>query len=329
MSERSRTPIDRVFDLVVPRAIDAVDPDELIARVDVDQLIERLDVDALMARVDIDALLERVDIDALIRRVDINGIVGRVDIDALIKRVDINGIVGRVDIDALIGEVDVNAMVDRVDIAGLVAKAGIDQIVSDAATGVAGRTLDAFRRQLHRLDRTLMRVIDRLLRRRGEPLTGANGEPLAGPLARTLGFIVDSAVVAITFSLTLLLITTLVGLFTRSQFEVKDDGGWVWGLVFLGWWFLYLATSFAVAGRTIGKGLMGLLVQDLEGNRPAVRRCLVRTFVFPFSFILGLGFVPALLGKQRRALHEYASHTTEVVWWPDRVRQPIVEVARV
>ncbi len=317
---RQRTPIDRVFDLVVPRAIDAVDPDELIARVDVDQLIERLDVDALMARVDIDALLARVDIDALIKRVDINGIVGRVDIDALIKRVDINGIVGRVDIDGLIGEVDVNAMVDRVDIAGLVAKAGIDQIVSDAATGVAGRTLDAFRRQLHRLDATLMRIIGRLLRRRGEPpAVGAGGEPLAGPLARTLGFVADSAVVAVSFSLTLLLVTTLVGLFTRDQFEVKDDGGWVWGLIFLGWWFLYLATSFAVAGRTIGKGLMGLRVQELDGSKPSVPRSIVRTIVFPFSFILGLGFVPALLGRERRALHEYASSTQEVVWWPDRV----------
>ena len=302
--------MDRVFDAIVPRAVGAVDPDQLIDRVDLDQLVERLDVERLMARIDIDALLARVDVDALIQRVDV---------DALIRRVDVDGIVQRVDIESLIDRVDVNAMVDRVDIAGLVAKAGIDQIVSDAATGVASRTLDAFRRQLHRIDRTLLRIIDRLLGRgRGPAATGGGDRPYAGPLARTLGLIADSFVVTVSYSITLLLVTSLVGLFTRNEFTVVDDGGPLWGLVLLGWWFAYLAGSVALAGRTIGKGLVGLRVQAPDGAKPSAPRAAVRAIAFPFSFVLGLGFVPAVLGRRRRALHDLVAGTEEVVWWPTR-----------
>lgn len=306
--------MDRVFDAIVPRAVGAVDPDDLIERVDVDQLVERLDVDRLMARVDIDALLARVDIDALIQRVDVDGLVQRVDVDALIQRVDV---------DALIQRVDVDGLIQRVDIAGLVHKAGIDQIVSDAATGVAARTLDAFRRQLHRIDRTLLRIVDRLLGRgRGRAPLGGGDRAYAGPLARTLGFIADTFAITLSYSVTLLLITSLVGLFTRNQFTIVDDGGPLWGLALLGWWFVYLAGSIAVAGRTIGKGLVGLCVQAPDGSRPSTPRAVVRTIAFPFSFVLGLGFVPAIVGRRKRALHDLIAGTEEVVWWPERTRTP-------
>ena len=41
-----------VFGAVVPRAIDAVDLDEVLENVDLDALLARIDVDALIARID-------------------------------------------------------------------------------------------------------------------------------------------------------------------------------------------------------------------------------------------------------------------------------------
>ena len=109
-------------------------------------------------------------------------------------------------------------------------------------------------------------------RGKGPAPLGGGDRPYAGPLARTLGLIADSFVVTISYSVTLLLVTNLVGLFTRNQFTVVDDGGPLWGLVLLGWWFLYLAGSVALAGRTIGKGLVGLRVQAPDGARPSASR---------------------------------------------------------
>jgi uncharacterized RDD family membrane protein YckC len=271
---RSRSPVDMVFGAVVPRAIDAVDLDEVLEQVD------------------LDALLARIDVDALIARIDVDGLIGRIDLDALLA---------------------------RIDMPALVAQAGIDQIVADATTGIATRTLDLIRRQLLGLDVVILRTVDRLLRRPPAPAPDlAVGRPPAGPLSRLAGFVVDSAVVSAAFSLVVLLANTLIDLFTNRSVDLQDNGGPVWAIVFFGWWFTYLWAGIAMSGRTVGKALMGLKVVSLPGGAVGPARSAIRAVVFPFSFILGLGFVPAIVGRQRRALHDFAAGTREVVDWGSR-----------
>src|SRR3954453_7393672 len=49
----SLNPIDRVLGAVVPRAVGAVDLDELLETIDLDELLDRIDVDSIIKRVDI------------------------------------------------------------------------------------------------------------------------------------------------------------------------------------------------------------------------------------------------------------------------------------
>lgn len=277
-------PVDRVLGALVPRAVGALDPDELLERIDVDALLQRMDVDALVAQIDVDALI------------------GRVDVDAIVARVDVDALMARVDVDALVG---------RVDIAALVARAGIDQIVADATTGLAARSLALAQRQIAAIDAALLAGVDRVLRRPTGP-PGPLGRP-AGPLARLLAVVVDSAVVSATFSLGVLLIGTLFGLFTGTRFDIVDDGGPGWAAAFAAWWFTYLWLGVAVAGRTVGKGLIGLRVVDRNGGAVPSRRAAMRAIFLPVSLIAGLGLLPGLLGRQRRALHDLVAGTLVLV----------------
>ncbi|MBX3314303.1 MAG: RDD family protein [Actinobacteria bacterium] len=316
----NRSPVSRVMGAIVPRAMDAIDPDDII---------ERVDIDGVLQRVDIDAVIQRVDIDAILQRVDIDGLMGRVDIDALMGRVDIDALMGRVDIDALMGRVDINRLLDQVDLPTLVARAGIDQIVRDATSGIATRTIDLARRQILGLDVIALGMVDRSLGRRATPTvervdeTGTShvavdGRRAGGPLARTLAFLADSLTVSASFGLAVALGALLLGVFTGHEADPVRDGGPVWLVAYTAWWFLYLWVSISIAGRTIGKALLGLQVVAVDGGRLGPARAAVRAVVLPVSMILGLGLLPAVLGRSRRALHDYAARSQVVVDWGGR-----------
>ncbi|HUS41333.1 MAG TPA: RDD family protein [Ilumatobacteraceae bacterium] len=194
-------PFDAIASAVVPAVADAVDPDDLVDRIDVNALIDRIDVDAvldridvnaLIDRIDVDALLDRLDLDALIDRIDLDRLVGRIDVDAIVDRVDVDRVVTRVDLDAIVDQVDVERVVARVDLDAAVARVDldaaadridvdrvvarvdvdaiaasldIDAIVAESTKGVLGRFTDLLRRQVVGVDEIAMRATNRLLRR--------------------------------------------------------------------------------------------------------------------------------------------------------------------
>ena len=124
--------INKIIAVFVPVIVNALDPSELMARVDVNALMDRVDVNALVARVDVNALLERVDVNALIDRVDID------------------------------------KMLDGVDLKALMERANIGDLVAQSTSQMAGSTLDIGRRQIVGLDTVMMRVVDRALGRNPE-----------------------------------------------------------------------------------------------------------------------------------------------------------------
>jgi uncharacterized RDD family membrane protein YckC len=307
---------------VVPTVVDAVDPDALIDRLDVDALMAKVDVDALLVRIDIDALLTRIDIDGLLDRIDIDALLTRIDLSSLLARIDLNELVGQIDLNALLADVDLNALLDDVDIKAIVDKAGIDQIVAEASTGVLTRTLDLARRQLVGIDLILMGAVDRLFRRQmpeipDTPKLSATGRP-AGPISRILGFGLDLFFVSALFGMVAYLGRSMIELFTGDTIHPTRGAGIGWTIAYFAWFGLYLWGSIEIAGRTPGKALVGLRVVGFDGRPLGPGRALVRTLVFPFSFILGLGFVPAVLRRDRRALHELAAGCKEIVDWGDR-----------
>ena len=298
----SLNPIDRVFDAIVPRAVGAIDINEVVGQVD---------LDSVLARIDMDALLERIDVQKIIDRVDIQKIIDRVDIDGIIKRVDINGLVGQVDIDAIIGQVDV---------VSLVKKAGIDDIVSSASRGVIARMLDLMRRQLVGVDAVLIAATNKVFRRPSEQAEVASGTVtgrLAGGISRFVAFLADAFTISFSYGVMVALVVYMAQLLGASDAAVKGHG-LAWAIGYVSFGFLYYWIGLAITGRSIGKGLVGLRVVRKDGDPISPGRAAVRTFVYPFSFILGLGLIPIVTGKRRRALHDWAAGDKVLYDWGDR-----------
>ena len=180
---------------------------------------------------------------------------------------------------------------------------------------MAGSALDVARRQVAGLDV----LIDRALRRRPattmpgpQRLLSATSDEgrhsvtgyYAGPVSRAVGAVLDAIILFATFTLGFaavnLLSTVVLGI-------SLDQGrtGIVATVAFVVWWFSYTFGSIAVSGRTFGKGLIGIRVFAADGESISVRRAFVRTLTFPLSLLfLGLGFVPLLVRRDHRALHD-------------------------
>jgi hypothetical protein len=135
---------ERVLDLV----LNALDVNELAARIDLNVMLGRVDLNALLTKVDLNAFLTKVDLNGLLDQVDVNAFLARVDIKPLLDRVDVNDLVGQVDMDALVSRTDLGAVIAR------------------SSGGMGTEALDAVRRQAVGLDQFVDRWVQRLLRRR-------------------------------------------------------------------------------------------------------------------------------------------------------------------
>jgi uncharacterized RDD family membrane protein YckC len=323
--DRADGVFSRVASLATGVVVDAVDPDVIIDRVDVNAIVERVDVDALIDRVDIDAMLDRIDVDALLTRVDVNQLLERVDVNALIDRVDVDRLMSRVDIDAIIDQVDVKEIADR---------AGIPEIVRESTGELAGSAMDVFRRQIVAVDQIVGGTLYRLIRRDPKQRPAAPpdleaGEGVghrgrgqvsghyAGPISRLLAFAVDALFVWLVFVMIAAGISFVAGLFVTID---SSAGYGIMGLlVLVTWAFIYMWLSLAVAGRTFGMALIGLRVVNRQGEPLTGRQALIRTLVFPFSFLFfGIGFIGIFTSPERRTLHDSAAGSVMVYDWGDR-----------
>lgn len=75
--------------------------------------------------------------------------------------------------------------------------------------------------------------------------------------------------------------------------------------------FLYSTASLARFGRTIGMKLFGIELIDVSDNvYPTFRQSAITSGVYLASLLLaGIGFVPMLLNREKRALHDLVSGT--------------------
>lgn len=137
------------------------DPAEVLAQQITDRVVElvvnALDVNELVARVDLNAVIGAVDIDAVMKKIDLNTLLDRVDLDDLIRRVDVGAVLDRV---------DVNDLVKRIDMAALVEETDLGAVIASSSGGVMNEALDALRSQVVGLDRFIDRRVSRLLRRK-------------------------------------------------------------------------------------------------------------------------------------------------------------------
>ncbi|MEA3501162.1 MAG: RDD family protein [Actinomycetota bacterium] len=317
----------RVFSRATGAVVDIVDPDTIIEQVDVNALMDRVDVDTLLDRVDVNALLERVDPDVILDNVDVNALMDRVDVDALLDRVDVNTLMNRVDIDALLDRVDVKELTDR---------AGIPDIVRESTGALAGSAMDVVRRQIVALDQIVGKFTYRLIRRHPSerPVAppdlkaGAGVDEIgrgqmtghyAGAVSRLVAYAIDWLIISGVFVLGLMGTTFVFDVIFNTEIGTEWQHG-VIGLALGALWTLgYHTIGLALAGRTIGMGIIGLMVVSREGATITGRQALVRALVFPLSFLIfGLGFLGIITSPERRAMHDAAAGTVVVYDWGDR-----------
>jgi uncharacterized RDD family membrane protein YckC len=92
---------------------------------------------------------------------------------------------------------------------------------------------------------------------------------------------------------------------------------------------LFAVTNFVIfplfSGQSIGKMLTGLRVVKSDGNSPSLGKLFLRHFVgYLVTFLtLGLGFLPAVLNKSGRTLHDYISGTI-VIYGRKRTSEEII-----
>ena len=320
--------LSRLASQATGAVVDIVDPEKIVEQIDVNALMDRVDVNDLLDRVDVNDLMDRVDVNELLRRVDVNELMDRVDVNQLLDRVDVNHLMDRI---------DVNHLMDRVDVKKLTDRAGIPDIVAESTGALAGSAMDVVRRQIVSLDQIIGQFTYQATGRdpRARPiapplLEGSGGTAkdgrgqvtghYAGPVSRLAAFVLDSLVIWLAFILFIFGLDVVVNLVFEADITTTSWDQTVLGvLLFVSWAFLYFWIGFALAGRTIGMGVVGIGVLNGEGATMSGRNAFIRTLVFPFSFLFfGLGFLGIFISPTRRALHDAAAGTVVVYDWGDR-----------
>jgi uncharacterized RDD family membrane protein YckC len=151
-------------------------------------------------------------------------------------------------------------------------------------------------------------------------LAGLQGH-FAGFVSRFVAYVVDLGVISGVFGLTLAAASFAASLIAGHTIN-WDRSNLAAAIAYGCWWFVYFAYSWGATGKTFGMALLGVRVVSREGDVAGARRAIVRTVIFPFSFLLfGLGFVGVLIEDERRALHDIIADTVVVYAWEARAQQ--------
>jgi uncharacterized RDD family membrane protein YckC len=123
-----------------------------------------------------------------------------------------------------------------------------------------------------------------------------------------VAYSVDFMLAAVLLAVSSAAIAVAVALLTgdRVQLQVDPELGVPTTALF---GFLYFFVSWALVSKTAGMALLGLHVVRRDGSPLTVGRAAIRALVLPFSFILGLGLIGVVVGRENRALHDVAAGT--------------------
>lgn len=140
----------------------------------------------------------------------------------------------------------------------------------------------------------------------------------AGAVTRLAAFAIDQAVATAVFAVAVAVVRWAIELVTAGEVEWTPRT-LVTGLLLTGWLFIYYAYPWSVSGKTFGMALLGIRVVRGDGAPATVRNGVLRTIALPLSFMtLGLGFLPIITGRHRRALHDLIAGTAVVYSWDAR-----------
>jgi uncharacterized RDD family membrane protein YckC len=143
----------------------------------------------------------------------------------------------------------------------------------------------------------------------------------AGAVTRLLAHWVDLAVAGFLFIVGSAALDYVLETIVGVDAVTDDLGAWR-AAVGAVWFFLYWWVSIALAGKTVGKALLGLRVVTRDGDILSSSRSALRAAAFPFSYVLfGFGFLGIVLGRERRALHDAIAGSAVIYDWGPRTAE--------
>ena len=218
----------------------------------------------------------------------------------------------------------------------LIKRTELGDIIARSTTGVFGQLLDVGRTAVMSVDLVVQGTVTRILRRsepsgqlrpddptvrtqvrslpRIERAVALQGH-YAGSPSRFLAFVIDTFLAGTLYTIGLALFTFALEVVTGITW-VDDEHRLLISVAYVLWMLLYLAVPTGVAGRTIGKAVLGLFVVRSNGDRIDLRHTFLRTLAFPLSFLMfGVGFLFGLIRRDRRQLHDLIADTAVVYAW--------------
>jgi uncharacterized RDD family membrane protein YckC len=140
----------------------------------------------------------------------------------------------------------------------------------------------------------------------------------AGSVSRFLAYTVDLGVSTGLFTLALAATSFAVQVVTGHSVSWNRSDVVV-AIIFAIWQFFYFGYSWAVSGKTFGMAVLGVRVVRADGNILDPWRGVVRSLVFPFSFVFfGAGFLGILVQREHRALHDLIAGSAVIYAWDAR-----------
>jgi uncharacterized RDD family membrane protein YckC len=140
----------------------------------------------------------------------------------------------------------------------------------------------------------------------------------AGSVSRFLAYAIDLVVSAGLFALGLAA-TSFVAQVVTGNSITWNRSNIVVAIIFVVWEFFYFGYSWAASGRTLGMAALGVRVIRADGAGLDPWRGIVRSLVFPLSFLFfGLGFLGILVQREHRALHDLIAGSAVIYAWDAR-----------
>jgi len=129
------------------------------------------------------------------------------------------------------------------------------------------------------------------------------------PLSQRFGAGLFDFILCVFLSFALLLPFIILG---KSFFSVETLLAFLTTIAIV--MFIYLTTSIAFFGKTVGMKMFSLEIVDVEENDyPTLHQAAINTVAYLISILTcGLGFLPALFNQEKRAMHDLIAGTIVV-----------------
>lgn len=141
----------------------------------------------------------------------------------------------------------------------------------------------------------------------------------AGPVSRLAAFALDQATAVFSFSFVTAVASWVISLVTDGKVTLDVSGVLVTVGLFGVWNFVYFAYPWSVSGKSPGMAVLGIRVVMAQGSPCTPRAAALRILTFPLGFLtMGIGFLPIVFGRHRRALYDRIAGTSVVYSWDAR-----------